>query len=65
MAEDLKDSIRENAEAPAEAAADGQHVKQHPLPDQIEADRYLESKQAARKKGLGIKLVKLSPPGAA
>jgi len=38
-------------------------MEQHPLPDQIAADKYLESKKAARSKGLGIKLKKLVPPG--
>lgn len=61
--EDLTEAIRQNADAPAEAASDGQRVKQHPLREQIEADRYLESKRAARSKGAGIKLVKLVPPG--
>ena len=28
-------------------------MEQHPLPDQIAADRYLETKKAARKKGWG------------
>ena len=32
--------------------------------DQIEADRYLESKKASRKRGMGIRFVRLSPPGA-
>jgi hypothetical protein len=39
-------------------------MEQHPLPDQIAADRYLESKKAVRQKGLGIGLKKLVPPGA-
>jgi hypothetical protein len=36
---------------------------QHSLPDQIAADRYLASKAATKKKGLGIKTAKLVPPG--
>jgi len=63
MAEDLDNSIRQNAEGPAKAGADGVNVEQHQLPDQIAADRYLQSKKASRGKGLGIRLVKLSPPG--
>ena len=61
--QDLTETIRENAAAPAEATVDGRSAKQHPLPDQIEADRYLASKQAARKK-LGIRMSKVIPPGA-
>lgn len=63
MADDLKDVIKENAEGPASAEVDGQRVTQHPLPDQIEADRYLQSKQAL-KKGIGVRLTKIAPPDA-
>ena len=63
MAEDLKDTIRENAEGPKRAAGDSGSVEQHSLAEQIEADRYLASKQAA-KKGLGVKMTKVVPPGA-
>jgi hypothetical protein len=63
MAEDLDNSIRQNAEGPAKAGADGVNMEQHKLPDQIAADKYLQSKKASRGKGLGIRLVKLSPPG--
>jgi len=38
-------------------------MEQHSLKDQIEADRYLASKEAA-KRGLGVKRSKLVPPGA-
>lgn len=62
--ENLEQAIRDNASGPARAQGDSGSVQQHPLPDQIEADRYLESKNATRTKGLGIKLVQLSPPGA-
>lgn len=64
MPEDLTQTIRDNAAAPAEASVDGTTAKQHPLPDQIQADRYLASKQAAKRK-LGIKLTQVIPPGAA
>jgi hypothetical protein len=59
----LEQAIRDNAAQPAKASVDGQSVEQHPLKDQIEADRYLASKEAARKPGLGIKFAKLVPPG--
>lgn len=57
------DALREAARQPAKASVDGQSVEQHPLKDQIEADRYLASKDAARKPGLGIKFAKIVPPG--
>ena len=65
MADDLEQTIRDNAEGPAEARGDSGGMKQHSLHDQIEADRYLNSKKAARSKGLGIRMTKLVPPGAA
>lgn len=63
MADDLETTIRENAEGPAKSSGDSGSMEQHPLPDQVAADRYLESKKAARAKGLGIRLKKLVPPG--
>jgi hypothetical protein len=62
-APNLNQTIRDNAAQPAKASVDGQSVEQHPLKDQIEADRYLASKNAARKPGPGIKFVKIVPPG--
>jgi hypothetical protein len=63
-ADNLEQAIRDNASQPAKASGDGQSVEQHSLKDQIEADRYLASKDAARKPGLGVKFAKLVPPGA-
>ncbi|MBP7748448.1 MAG: hypothetical protein KA383_20220 [Phycisphaerae bacterium] len=63
MPEEIASAIREAAQQPAEVAVDGQTVKQQPLPDQIEADRYLASKEAA-KQGLGVRMTKVVPPGA-
>jgi len=65
MSEDLDNTIRDNAAGPRKASGDAGSVEQHDLKDQIEADKYLESKRASRSKGLGVKLVRLSPPGAA
>jgi hypothetical protein len=64
MADDLEQNIRDNAAGPKRAKGDSAEMEQHPLPEQIAADRYLESKKASRGKGLGIALKKLSPPGA-
>ena len=63
MAEDLDQVIRENAQGPAEAHGDAGGMKQHSLSEQIAADRYLEGRKATRRKGLGISLKKLVPPG--
>ena len=65
MPDDLEDTIRDNAQGPAEARDEAGAMKQHSLRDQIEADRYLASKNAARRKGLGVRISKLVPPGTA
>ncbi|MCC7406907.1 MAG: hypothetical protein IT442_02470 [Phycisphaeraceae bacterium] len=64
MADESDTTIAQNAASPRRAKTDGVEVEQHPLPDQIAADRYLQSKKAARTKGLGVPLKKLSPSGA-
>lgn len=64
VAENLDNTIRDNAAGPKKATGDSGSVEQHSLTDQIAADKHLASKQAASSKGLGVKLVKLSPPGA-
>jgi len=63
MADDLDNQISENAAGPRKASGDSGSVEQHSLPDQIAADKYLESKKASRAKGLRIKLAKISPGG--
>lgn len=63
MAEELDEAIKSNAQGPKQASADGVNVQQHSLPEQIAADKYLESKRASRAKGLGVKLTKISPGG--
>ena len=63
MADDLKDAIKQNAEGPKQASADGVSTQQHSLADQIEADKYLASKQAMASKSLGVRLAKIVPPG--
>jgi len=59
MAEDLDNTIRENAAGPKQASADGVNTQQHPLADQIAADKHLAGKQAVQQSGLGIKRLKL------
>ncbi|RIK72253.1 MAG: hypothetical protein DCC68_26625 [Planctomycetota bacterium] len=64
MADELEQAIRDNAAGPAKASGDTGSVEQHKLPDQIAADRYLASKEAAKSKSRGLKFNKLVPPGA-
>ena len=63
MADDLQDAIHTNAEGPAEAHGDSGGVKQHPLPDQIAADKYLASKAAGANPARALTRVKIVPPG--
>jgi len=65
LADPLDAKISDNASGPRRASGDGGSIEQHSLPDQIAADKYLESKKASRAKGLGIKLAKISPGGSA
>jgi len=65
MSDDLKDTIRENAQGPAKASGDSGSVEQHKLADQITADQYLCAKEAAKSKRRGLAFNKLVPPGAA
>lgn len=64
MSELPPDTIKTNAEGPKKVTGDAGSVEQHSLKDQIEADRYLASKTASRRSGLGIKITKTVPPGA-
>jgi len=63
MADELDNTIRDNAAGPRKASGDAGAVEQHSVTDQIAADKYLESKKAARVKGLGVKVAKISPGG--
>jgi len=63
VAEDLEQNIRENAQGPRRAQGDAGSVEQHPLSEQIEADRYLASKYAVKDPKRGLRLTKLVPPG--
>jgi hypothetical protein len=64
VGESLEQTIRDNAAGPAKASGDAGAIEQHKLTEQIEVDRYLASKQAARK-GLGVRMTKVVPPGGA
>jgi hypothetical protein len=64
MPDDLDDTIEQNAKGPAKVAGDAGTVEQHPLPDQIEAAKFLASKEAAKRPSRGLRFSKLVPPGA-
>ena len=53
MADDLTQTISENAQGPAKASGDAGSMEQHSLPDQIAADRYLEEQEGGQEEGPG------------
>ena len=65
MADGVKDAIEKNAQGPQSARGDVGEVRQHSLKDQIEADRYLASRDARGNAHKALRFAKLSPPGAA
>ena len=60
----ITETIVKNASGPKSAEVDGQRVEQHSLKDQIEADKYLASKDAVKKRGSGLKFSKMCHSGA-
>lgn len=62
MPDALKDAIEENAQAPKRAQGDAGSMEQHPLRDQIEADRYLEQAKASAKPARGLRFTKMVMP---
>ena len=60
---ELSDAIEENAAQPKKMTVDGTSAEQHPLKDQIEADRYLQSQSAASGKKRGITLARIRHQG--
>jgi len=63
MAEQIEQAIADNAAGPAKAAGDSTSFEQHKLPDQIAADKYLANKAAMKRKGFGLTIAKIVPPG--
>jgi len=63
MAEDIENAIRQNAQGPESAEVDGVKVKQHSLPDQIAADKYLAARTGRRNPARAFARVKIVPPG--
>ncbi len=60
----VEDTIKENAlSGIKKVSGDQGSTEMHPLPDQIEADRYLKSQKAGRRGFGGIRLVQFIPPG--
>lgn len=64
MPDELIDRIAQNAQSPAKASGDAGSVEQHKLTDQVEAAKFLASKEAVKKPSRGLRFNKLVPPGA-
>ena len=65
MSDNLQETIRDSAKAPAKASGDAGSVEQHKLTEQIAADMYLASKTATTQRNRGLRFNKLVPPGSA
>jgi len=63
VADNLDNAIRTNAEGPRSASGDSGSMQQHPIPDQIAADKYLAGKRAAANPAKSFTRVKIVPPG--
>jgi hypothetical protein len=63
MSDDLTDAIEAAAKNPQRVRTDAGEVEAHPLPDQIEADKYLASKAAAGTKSRGLRFNQIVPGG--
>jgi len=64
MSDNLQETIRESAKAPAKASGDAGSVEQHKLTVQIAADKYLASKAVTSHAKHSLRFSKLVPPGA-
>ena len=63
MADNLDDTIRQNAQGPAKVSGDAGSVEQHKLSDQIAADKHLAAKDAVKKQHRGLRFNRFVPPG--
>lgn len=60
MADELDDTIEESAKAPKTVVVDGRQVTGRDVREQIEADKYLAGKKAAKR---GPFFTQIVPPG--
>ena len=65
MADDLENTIRENAAGPKQASADGVSTQQHSLSELIDTEMHLAGKGALAKKNFGMTRGKIISPGTA
>ena len=60
----VEEAITENAKGPKRVQLGNQSVEQHSLADQIAADNHAKANAASGKNHLGLRFVKIIPPGA-
>ena len=64
MPTDVRTAIEDSAKGPKRTVVDGTVVEEHPLKEQIEADRYLDGKSAVDASATrGLRFSRMSPPG--
>jgi hypothetical protein len=63
MSDEVTDAIEAAAKNPQRVRTDAGEVEAHPLPDQIEADKYLAAKAAASTKARGLRFNQIVPGG--
>ncbi len=64
MAEELDNTIRDSASAPAKATVDGTTIEQQPPSEIIKADKHLGAKAAGKNPAKALVRMKIVPPGA-
>lgn len=64
MADEFEEKISELAGQPKSYEIDGEKMENHPLPDVIEAAKYLGRKRAGRNPFAAVKIARISTQGA-
>lgn len=59
------DNLQQAMMQPKRVEVDGKTVEQHNLSDMIAMDKYVESKKALKRRGLGIRFTKMESGGGA
>ncbi len=60
---DLSQTIQDAAAGPAKVSVDGTTAEARPLPELIEADKYLAAKRARKSRRFPTRMAKTRPPG--
>jgi hypothetical protein len=63
MSDEIEQQIRQTAAGPKRVRTDAGEVESQSIPDQIEADKYLAAKAAARTTTRGLRFNQIVPGG--